>query len=108
MKIKKLGNAECTQCGLRACSKNVAIRSVFACWPDNDDILSIHECIVKITSKDDLDYVRVYSTDDGEWAENLAKWFKVIYDHNPGEYQANVKKLLCCHTWIQDPGTATV
>ncbi len=104
----KLGNAKCTKCGLRASSKNVALRSVFRCWPDDDGYLSAIENMVRIYTHEEHDYIRIIHHDDQTPAQAMTLWFKSVYEHNPAKYERNIEKLLCSHTWRQDRGTATV
>ncbi len=104
----KLGNAGCTQCGLRASSKNVMCRSVFPCWPDEDHIIRMMEGMVRMHNHKGIEYIRIISYDEQAPATAMGLWFKTVYDHNPAKYDGNLKKLLCYHTWKQDRGTSTV
>ena len=107
-KSHTIGNASCTRCGLRASSKNVAIRHVFPCWPEHDSMLSYLERAVRITSYEEKDFVRVLMHDEQSQGAAMAMFFKSVYDHDPDNYESNVEKLLCAHTWKQDKGTAIV
>jgi hypothetical protein len=107
-KIEKLGNAKCTICGLRASSKNVAIRHVFICWPEVDMQLEHLEHMVKAYNHKGIEYYRIAHYDETLPAAAMGQWFKQVYDHSPSKYEANLKKLLCIHEWQQDRGTATV
>ena len=52
MSKEKAGNEECIHCGLRASSKNVAIRSVFAHHPkDKLDLACFERCVRIIKEK---------------------------------------------------------
>lgn len=113
-KTKKVGNAGCVLCGLRASSKNVAIRNVFPIWDDKLDYsLQMLESCVRITSKDENDYfgmaAHVYEKDRAKGKTDawvFVQWFKEVVRIDPE--LKNLEKLLCAHQWRQDRGTATV
>ena len=120
-KTKKVGNAECVLCGLRASSKNVAIRSVFPIWAETDSLqrepnevaLEMLESCVRVTDKDEQTFFGMHK---GVHAEQRAKgktdawvfaqWIKEVVRIDPELKHLN--KLLCAHQWRQDPGTETV
>lgn len=110
----KVGNAGCVLCGLRASSKNVAIRSIFPIWDvENDYNLQMLENAVKVTSKDGNDYfgiaTYVHEKDRAEGKTDswvFVQWLKEVVRVDP-ELES-LEKLLCAHQWRQDRGTATV
>lgn len=104
-KGERPGDAGCSKCGLRASSKNVVIRSVFAVWPDGMDSPSMYEHLVAVHHYEGHPF----------WS---CKPGAVLEGKTPEETFAGIVRYgvehdvldiyLCNHSWKQDPGTATV
>jgi hypothetical protein len=111
-KTKKAGNAGCVLCGLRASSKNVAIRNVFPIWPETCQIGNMFDLCMRIQCFDGHDmfglnvgiHKQKESEPDGKVFADFLKDFILNYDPK----MEHLHKLFCGHQWKQDRGTATV